>query len=65
VIAPVRLNVSKTDDDFRMFYNEIIITIRVANKNYNYSKYCDIFNIFDHISVYADHAMDKQISSAC
>ena len=43
--------------------NEITITITITNKNYNYSNNYDIFIISDYISVYADHAIDKQISS--
>jgi len=39
--------------------NEITIT----DKNYNYSNNYDIFIISDYISVYADHAIDKQILS--
>jgi len=39
--------------------NEITIT----DKNYNYSNNYEIFIISDYISVYADHAIDKQISS--
>ena len=37
---------------------EITITITIADSN-NY----EIFIISDYISVYADHAIDKQISS--
>jgi len=43
--------------------NEITITITRTDKNYNYSNNYEIFIISDHISVYADHAIDKQISS--
>ena len=43
--------------------NEITITITITDKNYNYSNNYDIFIISDYISVYADHAIDKQISS--
>ena len=43
--------------------NEITITKAVTDKNYNYSNNYDIFIISDYISVYADHAIDKQISS--
>ena len=42
---------------------EITITITITDKNYNYSNNYDIFIISDYISVYADHAIDKQISS--
>jgi len=44
--------------------NEITITITIADKNYNYSNNYEIFIIYDYISVYADHGIDKQISSA-
>jgi len=44
--------------------NKIIITITTTDKNYNYNNKYDIFIISDYISVYADHAIDKQISSA-
>jgi len=44
--------------------NEITITITITDKNYNYSNNYEIFIISDYISVYADHAIDKQISSA-
>ena len=43
--------------------DEITITITITDKNYNYSNNYDTFIIFDYISVYADHAIDKQISS--
>jgi len=43
--------------------NEITITITITDKNYNYSNNYNIFIISDNISVYADHAIDKQISS--
>jgi len=43
--------------------NEITITITITDKNYNYSNNYEIFIMFDYISVYADHAIDKQISS--
>jgi len=43
--------------------NEITITITITDKNYNYSNNYEIFFISDYISVYADHAIDKQISS--
>jgi len=43
--------------------NEITITITIIDKNYNYSNNYEIFIISDYISVYADHAIDKQISS--
>jgi len=39
----------------------ITIIITITDKNYNYS---NTFVISDYISVYADHAIDKQISSA-
>ena len=42
---------------------EITITITITDKNYNYSNNYEIFIISDYISVYADHAIDKQISS--
>jgi len=42
---------------------EITIIITVTDKNYNYSNNCEIFITSDYISVYADHAIDKQISS--
>ena len=38
--------------------------MKITNKHYNYSNNEDIFIVPDYISVYADHAMDKQISSA-
>ena len=43
--------------------NEITITITITDKNYNYSNNYDMLIISDYISVYADHAIDKQISS--
>jgi len=43
--------------------NETTITITITNKNYDYSNNYEIFIISDYISVYADHAIDKQISS--
>jgi len=45
--------------------NEITITITITDKNYNYSNNYEIFivSLSDYISVYADHATDKQISS--
>jgi len=43
--------------------NKITITITITDKNYNYSNNYDIFIISDYISVYADHAIDKRISS--
>jgi len=43
--------------------NEITISITITDKNYNYSNNYEIFIISDYISVYADHAADKQISS--
>ena len=42
---------------------EITITITITDKNYNYSNNYEIFIISDYISVYADHVIDKQISS--
>ena len=42
--------------------NEITITITITVKNYNYSNNYKIFIVSDYISVYADHAIDKQIS---
>ena len=42
---------------------EITITITITDENYNYSNNYEIFIISDYISVYADHAIDKQISS--
>ena len=44
--------------------NEITITVTIHDKNYNYSNNYEISIISDYISVYADHAIDKQISSA-
>jgi len=44
--------------------NEITITITITDKNYNYSNNYEIFVTYDYISVYAYHAIDKQISSA-
>jgi len=43
--------------------NEITITTTITNKNYNYSNNYEIFIISDYISVYAEHAIDKQIQS--
>jgi len=43
--------------------NEITITITITDKNYNFSNNYEIFIISDYISVYAEHAIDKQISS--
>jgi len=43
--------------------NEITITIPITDKNYDYSNNYEIFIISDYISVYADHAIDKQILS--
>jgi len=43
--------------------NEITITITITDKNYDYSNNYEIFIISDYISVCADHALDKQISS--
>ena len=43
--------------------NELTITITISDKNYNYSNNYDIFIISNYISVYADHAIDKQILS--
>jgi len=43
--------------------NEITITITITDKNYDYSNNYEIFIISDYISVYANHAIDKQISS--
>ena len=42
---------------------KITITITITDKNYNYRNNYDIFIISDYISVYADHAIDKQIST--
>jgi len=42
---------------------EITITITITDKYYNYSNNYEIFIISDYNSVYADHAIDKQISS--
>jgi len=42
--------------------NEITITITIIDKNYNYSNNYNIFIISDYVSVYADHAIDKEIS---
>jgi len=44
--------------------NEITITITITDRNYNYSNNYEIFIISDYISVYADHAIDKQIVQA-
>jgi len=38
--------------------------MKITNRNYNYGNNYDILIVTDYISVYADHAMDKQISSA-
>jgi len=46
-----------------MFY-EITITIPITNKNYSYSNNQEVLITTYYISVYADHAIDKQISSA-
>ena len=43
--------------------NKITITITITDKNYNYSNNYEIFIISDNISVYANDAIDKQISS--
>jgi len=43
--------------------NEITITITITDKNYHHINNYNIFIISDYISVYADHAVDKQISS--
>jgi len=40
--------------------SKITITITITDKIYNYSNNYDIFIISDYISVYADHAIDKQ-----
>jgi len=42
---------------------KIAITVTITDKNYNYSNNYEIFIISDYISVYADHAIDKQIWS--
>jgi len=42
--------------------NKITITTTITDKNYNYGNNYG-FIISDYISVYADHAVDKQISS--
>ena len=42
---------------------EITVTITITDKNYDYSNTYEIFIISDYISVYADQAIDKQISS--
>ena len=39
------------------------ITITITDKNYNYSNNYEIVIKSDYISVYTDHAIDKQISS--
>jgi len=44
--------------------NEITITVTVANTNYSHSNNEEIFNISSYISVYAVHAVDKQMLSA-
>ena len=43
--------------------SEITITITITDKNYNYSNNYEIVIKSDYISVYTDHAIDKQISS--
>jgi len=43
--------------------NEITIIITITDRNYNYSNNYEIFIISDYISVFADHAIGKQISS--
>jgi len=42
---------------------EITITNNNNWQNYSYSNNYEIFIISDYISVYVDHAIDKQISS--
>jgi len=37
--------------------------MKITNKNYNYGNNKDIFIVFDNISVYADHAIDKQVDN--
>jgi len=44
--------------------NKITITITITDKNYNNSNNYEIFITSDYISVYVDHAVDKQILSA-
>jgi len=39
------------------------MTITITDKHYNYSNSYDIFIISNYISVYADHAIDNQIST--
>ena len=51
-----------TDNDCRMFYGNHS-NYNNNWQNYNYSKNYEIFIISDYIYVYADHAIDKQISS--
>jgi len=58
----LELELEHANNDCRMS-NEITITITITDKNYNYSNNYKIFIISDYISVYADHATDKQISS--
>ena len=41
--------------------NEITITIKITDKNYNYSNNYEIFIIPDYISVYDDHAIVQAI----
>jgi len=43
---------------------KITIIVAITDKKYKYSNNREIFIISDYISVYADHAIDKQISSA-
>ena len=57
----LELELEHTNNDCRCS-NETI-TITITDKNYNYSNNYEIFIITDYISVYADHAIDKQISS--
>ena len=40
--------------------NEITITITITDKNYDNSNNYEIFITSDYISLYADHAIDKQ-----
>jgi len=56
----LELELEHTDNSTVECSKEITIAITVTDKNYN--NY-DIFIISDYISVYTDHAIDKQISS--
>jgi len=60
-VTPLNLNKSIMT---LKFSNKITMNMKITNRNYNYSNNYDILIVSDYISVYADHAMDKQISSA-